>query len=166
MASWVGRSPVKKHKGDQGEVCSVGLPRAACCKSREGRGGMYTKNRPRALFTQRHIWFHSNHLWIIRQFSFVVWFVCLFFKNSHFLSPWFSKHLHVPSFPDRKSFEGVLMPQPALTPHFPPQAAALYSLAIGFILKHFLFCFVLSRFESIWEYFSWQESSLLKDPLF
>lgn len=58
------------------------------------------------------------------------------------------------------------MPQPALTPHFPPQAAALYSLAIGFILKHFLFCFVLSRFESIWEYFSWQESSLLKDPLF
>lgn len=47
-------------------------------------------------------------------------------------------------------------------PHFPPQADALGSLTMGFILEYFLFF----RSESTWEYFSWWECSPLKDLLF
>lgn len=110
-----------------------------------------------------HIWFRSHLLWIITQFSFVVRFVCLLFKNSHFLCPRVSKHPRALPFPDGKSSEGV--PLPLACPHFPhlpPQAYALGSLTMGLILEYFLF----SRAESTWEYFSWWECSHLKDLLF
>lgn len=142
--------------GDWGEVCSGNSQ--SFLLGVQGREApwtpRHTKNRPRALFTQWHIWFHSHRLWIIMQFSFVVWFVCLFFKNSHFLCPRFSKHPHALPFPDGKSFEGV--PISLACPHFPISHLKLMhsaDLTMGFILEYFLFF----RAESTWEYYSWCE---------
>lgn len=141
------------------EVCSGSLPRAACFEFREGRVSQHTKEQAKGSVHPETHMVPFRSLWIIMQFSFVIWFVCLFFKNPHFLGPWFSKHPCVLPFPDAKSFEGVLMPLSCLQfPIFHPKLQLSVALPMGFILELFLFF----RFERTWKYFSWWECSHLK----